>query len=176
MSPAMFDSDAFDRLPLWAQVLLGSRMVRRAVLALPPDVPASQRDRWLAGLDAIDLCARDGAWSKEQRPIVAAANRVQPVVNGGSAGEAFHWIADATHAAHDSLDLGAAETACTNGVRNAIAACAQSPGMTGLQATILAASDLDLLQFACSESRVGRYDGVGEGVLSRLPPVHAPGS
>jgi len=171
---AIFELETFDRLPLWAQVLLASRMVRRAVLALPADVTVSQRDRWLAGLDAIDRSARDGTWSQDDRRAMGVASRMQPVVNGGKVAEAYHWAADATHAAHDSTDFAAAETACTAGVRNAIAHASESPGMSPLQARIFMAGDLDLLRFACEESRIGRYDGLGTAVLSRLTPVHPP--
>src|SRR5258705_95786 len=81
---------------------------------------------------------------------------------------ASQLVADAAHAAEDSTDFSAAESSCVGSIGRCLDAAASSKGMNPLQARILIASDLDLIRFACQEARIGRYDGVGDQVLSRL--------
>lgn len=162
-------------LPLWAQVLLAARMAHRAALAAPPTVPAAQRAALVAGCEAIVRCARAGERLKAELNTIRLAVDVQPVADLHGATLSLQAAADAAHAAHDSTDFSAAETACVNSAGNAVRHASLAKGLNPLQASIFAAGDLDLLRFACEESRIGRYDALGDAVLGRLPPVNAPG-
>jgi hypothetical protein len=172
MGSAMFELDTVRELPLWAQVLMASRMARRAVLAMPATVSESTRTVLLAGCDAMDRCAAAGEWSKGERAAVKKAMDHQPAGDAQGAKEAVYYAADATHAAHDSLDFSAAESACVGSVQRAMSAAAGAKGLQKLQVLVFMASDLDSVRFACKECGVGRYDGVGAGVMGRLAPVH----
>lgn len=172
MGHAIFELDSIGKLPLWAQVLMASRMARRAVLALPKAAPAKTRTALLEGCDAIERCAVAGSWSSEEK-VVRKAMELRPSGVAHWAGEAVYLAGDAAHAANDSLDFSAAESACEGSVWRAIQAAAHS-GMNPLQAATLMAADLNVLRFACEESRVGRYDGLGKGVMGRMFPVYAP--
>lgn len=174
MAGAIFELDAIKDLPLWAQVLIASRMARRAALWLPPDAKPAARNVILAGCDAIDRCAQAGQWLAAEKPAIKEAGDQSLSGRAYQAGQAFYFAADATHAAHDSLDFSAAESACVGSAFKAVACAAESPGLTPLQARIFAAADLDQLRFACKEAGVGRYDGLGTQVMSRLAPVHPP--
>jgi hypothetical protein len=174
MPNAIFELDTIKDLPLWAQVLMASRMVRRAVLALPPGVPESGPRILLAGCDAMDQCAKAGQNLRSEKAAIGRAERFQPSTITHAAALAMECAADATLAAEASLDFGAAEVACVNSAQRAMTHASESPGLAPLQAQIFMAADLDLLRFACKEARVGRYDGLGEAVFGRMTPVHPP--
>lgn len=174
MGSALFELDTIKTLPLWAQVLMASRMVRRAVLWLPMDVPESGPRILLAGCDGMDRCAKAGQNLGSEKEAIARAKRFQPSTVTHAAAVAMGWAADAVLAAEASLDFGAAETACVNSAHQAMAHSMESPGLTPLQARTYMAGDLDLLRFACEEARVGRYDGLGDAVFGRLLPIYPP--
>lgn len=174
MEGRIFEVDTYGDLPLWAQVLMASRLVRRAALWLPDDVPEETRQTLLAACDAMDRCAIAGEWLKAERAVVEQAANMDPVADACGAVSAMYYAADATHAAHDSLDFSAAESACTSSAGKAMAEAGKSTGLNPLQVRIFAAADVDLLRFACKEAGVGRYDGLGNGVMERLCPVYPP--
>ena len=58
-------------LPLWAQVSIASRSVRRAVLAAAPD---NEKRLLVRALDAMDCCVEYGSWEpREERALQAVA-------------------------------------------------------------------------------------------------------
>lgn len=174
MSHAIFELDTIRDLPLWAQVLIASRLCRRAVLWLATDTPTCTRDCLLAGCDAIDRCVQLGQRPEAELEVIKRAVDHEPPRGAECASTAIYYGADAAFAAESSLDFEAAESACTGSVRNTIAAVAGQDTLTPMQVHIFAAADLDLLRFACKESGVGRYDGLSSAVLGRLTPIHAP--
>lgn len=174
MGSALFEIDAIKDLPLWGQVYIASRMIRRALYVLPASAPETLRKTYEAGCDAIDRCAEAGEWLKSEKPAIKRAGDCKPIRATSQIASAFHYVADATHAAHDSLDFSAAETSSVRSSYTAIGLAACSPGLNALQATIFAASDLDQLRFACKEGNVGRYDGLGSHVIGRMAPIHPP--
>lgn len=174
MSARIFETDLYRELPLWAQVLMASRLVRRAALWLPDDVPEQTRRLLLEGCDAMDRCAIAGERLKAEQAVIEKAAGIQPVADACAAVNAMYYAADATHAAHDSLDFSAAESACTSSVGKAMAEVEKSRGLNPLQVRIFAASEVDQLRFACKEAGVGKYDRLGTEVMQRLCPVHPP--
>ncbi|MFT3684551.1 MAG: hypothetical protein QM783_06410 [Phycisphaerales bacterium] len=170
----LFDFNSHETLPLWAQVLLASRMTRRAALWMPRSVSTRAREALVAGCDALDRCTVAGSVLADAKEALRKATSFDP--DGGSYGAAtaMYYALDAAHAAESSLDFSAAETACTASVGRAIAAAADGPGLNPLQARIFITSDVDLLAFGCKEAGIGRYDGVGPHVPQRLTPVHPP--
>jgi hypothetical protein len=147
--------DAFAGLPLWAMVLLAARAVRRAALTRPTD----ERKPLVEGCDLLADAALAGELDQSYR--------FEP--DSGAVGLALEAAVDAARAAEASLDFSAAETACFNSTRRALAYAAQSAD-TPLQAAIRAASDVDLLRFATDEFGIGRYDPLTPDVLARLTP------
>lgn len=159
-------------LPLWAQALMASRLTRRAVLAMVGDnkLAVADRDVLIAGCDAIDRCAALGQYREAEGELIRSAVAWVPTRRADSLAQAMYWAADAALAANDASDFSAAETACMNSTKQAIAHAAQSPGMNPLQARMYIAGDIDLLRFACGEFRVGRYDALGQ-VMGRLTTI-----
>lgn len=174
MPEALFDIGVHRGMPLWAQVLAASRMARRAALALPRDVPEASREALLAGCEALDRCCAAGERLSAEMPAIVRARDLRPAGALEGAVAVFRSAADAAHAAQDSLDFSAAESACEGSVGRALHEAGGAVGLNPLQARVLAASDVDVLAFNCREFRVGRYDGVGREVMQRLHPVHPP--
>jgi hypothetical protein len=171
---AIFQLERIEQLPLWAQVLIASRAARRAALSLPESTPAHIRSALAEACDQLDTSAKRGDFTAEARRAGKRASAIRATRATEHAIESLRAAADAALAANDSLDFSAAERACTTSTFAAIARAAESPGLSPLQMRIFAASDLDQLRFACGESRIGRYDGLGLHVLSRMAPVHPP--
>lgn len=174
MAPTIFELDAIRDLPLWAQVLIASRLCRRATLWLVQDTPPKASSLLLAGCDAVDRCALYGQRPKDEIAIIEHAIEYQPSRDAQPAFAAMYYTADAAMAAEASLDFEAAESACTQSVLKAMASVAEQNTLSPIQARIFAAADLDLLRFACKENNIGRYNGLGTAVFRRLIPVTAP--
>jgi hypothetical protein len=173
MSPALFELDQISQLPLWAQVLLASRMVRRAALSLGERLADAEGQRRLAGCDALDRATLAGSWSQQRQALeTACAGSVGR--HGREVAEALRLAADAAHAATDATDFEAAERACCASARRAMDEACRVYTFTPLQARILLAADFDLIRFSCGEARIGRYDALTADVLQRLVPVRAP--
>lgn len=177
MPQGIFEHDSIRELPLWGRVLCAARAARRYVLALPADRPREVRALLLSACDAAETCVRAGACGGRERDVMADGQEARGGASVEAAAEIVGWMADAAHAAHDALDFGAAEGACTNSAMNAIVLAgskAKLVGMTPLQFSILAASDVDQLLFVCGERRVGTYGALDNEVFARITPVHAP--
>lgn len=171
--PALFALDDIEKLPLFAQAFLASRMARRAIFFLPDDVKADDRAAMLAICDALDLTARAGSAPMEGlRPHY---DRAQSLRNGGAgqAAEALYWAIDAAGAAHAANDF-PVDATCIRDVQNALAAASGAHGLSPLQVRVYAAADLDQLRFACAEAGVGRYNALGDQVMGRMAPVYPP--
>jgi len=153
LRPARYDPLA--ELPLWALVLLAARAVRRAALTLPP----GEQEPLLEGCDRLVDGALAGGLERGYRYDCGSG----PVALGLEA------AVDAARAAEASLDFSAAETACLNSAKRALAYAAQSAD-TSVQAAILVDSDVNLLRFATDEFGIGRYDPLTSDVLARLTP------
>lgn len=174
MASAIFELEKIGELPLWAQVLIASRVAKRAVLALPKNVEAATRATLLEGCDAIERCAVAGEWIKEERPAIQRAMDLQPSGAASAVGMALYYAADAAHAAHDSLDFSAAQSACVSSAWKSMQAAMGGAGLNPLQVMTYMAADLETVRFACKEGNVRTYDGVGKYVMERICPVYAP--
>ncbi len=172
--PYAFEPQQFGALPLWGQVLLAARLVRRAVLAASEDLSPAAREFVLGCCDTIEECAKQGhgTTSLEKAPsrvdglIAAAAGGARPVLRG------LYYAIDAARAAEAANDF-PVDATVTNSAREAIAAIAQDPRVSALQVSILLAGDLDQVRFTCGEARIGTYDGLTNYVFERITPVHA---
>ena len=169
-------------LPNFAQALVAVRLVQRAVLAR---YPAEDAERALveSALDAAFQCIRDGQGNFRHKPLFDRAmslrdlldehrNLREHVRNG------LWWAIDSVNAADMANDFPVDGTA-TRSAQSAIAALGEDRNLSRLQMTILLASDIDQLLFACGEvdklpskRLASKYEGVGDHVLSRLAPVH----
>lgn len=158
-------------LPLWAQVLAASRIVRRAAMAVLPHGPES--DIIYRGLDALDSCTECG-WSDsgDKSALDAAANlRDRGRRETATIREAMFWAVDACRAAIDAESF-PSDAAVTNSAANAILSLSEGRQFSSTQVQAVAAADLDLLRFACREVPMMKYAPVSSHVLSRLTPVH----
>lgn len=172
MTHPIFELDQFKDLPLWAQVLMASRLVRRVLARIPSTNEQRAIQVLTAGCDALDACAAQGQVPSDLNEPIRIANSFQPTGTMHSPTVALACAIDAAKAAEASLDFSAAETACSNSIAKSFAWASEAPGMTPLQARILLAADLDLLRFNCKEFNVGRYDAIPKGVFERLIPAN----
>jgi hypothetical protein len=173
--PVDFDKDRFAALPLWGQVLLASRMVRRGALAMfDGDAFIAMRDVVTGACDAIERCAVAGGDTGAVMPVFKRAmalrdSRVPSAVE--ACAQSIWWAIDAARCAEAAMDF-PVDATVTNSARNAMGALAADRRVNSLQLFILAAADLDQIAFACSEVHIGKYDGVTAHVIGRLAPVH----
>lgn len=184
---ARFDASKMSELPLWSQVLVATRMLRRAAKTLlPPAVTATvtgspgPHEQIDSVCDRLDRAAIHGQLSSAERQ--AAKHTEETFGNLHAPGHnqraldtlamMMHWCIDCAHAADSAQDF-PIDATITADLQRVLAQFAAHPGVNSLQITITLAGDLDLVHFACEEIRVGRYNGVTDHVMGRLPPVHA---
>jgi hypothetical protein len=172
--PAIFELETFPDIPLWGQVLIAARMVRRGALAMLPGAPARIREVVTSACDAVERCAERGeSRTPERRAFERAISLRDEHAPGYSAVcVSAWWMVDAARAAEAANDF-PIDAVVTSSARGAVAALAQDPRVVALQVTVLFAGDLDLVRFACAECGVGKYSGLTAHVSSRLAPVHA---
>lgn len=171
---AIFELDQIKDLPFWAQVLIASRMARRAALWLPANVPQTTRDTLVAACDALDRCAQTGTHASEDTAAIKRADDLPDNAIIHAAAETLRWAADAALAAHDTQDFGAADAACINSSKQAMNWAMQSPGLNPLQVRVFAAADLDTLRFTCKESGVGATTHWAKTSWAASPPSIRP--
>lgn len=173
--PAIFELDKFRDLPLWAQALTASRMVRRAALAMLPAPPDPEHALVAKACDAIDACAQQGGGNHRVAPLLRRAMDLRDKDDAHAdrrpLREALWWAVDAANAADRAQDFPIDGTV-TMSAMNAVRSLAGDPRVNALQLTVLFAADFDQTRFACQEARVGRYDALTGHVASRLAPVH----
>lgn len=170
-------------LPNFAQALVAIRMIRRGVLAKFPE-PSAERDLVLNACDAAETCAKEGGGTFRHQALFdqVMALRYEPDGRRGdqpALRAAAWWAIDAINAADNAQDFPIDETV-TRSARQAVVALGEDRELNRLQISILLASDIDQLLFACDEAGrlpaknlAGKYEGLGQHVLSRLAPVHA---
>jgi hypothetical protein len=168
---AILELDRFGELPLWAQVLAATRMVRRAALALHdlrdgPTVALVEES--CAALER-SATAGDIVGSDLSQLELAKALRDHSGP-GATVGEALWWAIDAAGAAQAAQDF-PVDATVTNSAFNAIRTIAADDRFNALQVRIVLAADFDLLRFASQKSGVGTYDGL-KAAVGNLPPVH----
>jgi hypothetical protein len=170
MPNAIFELDQYARLPLWAQVLMATRLIRRALRELPAGDDAAVR-LMEAACDAATQCANAGSMSRALEKQLRDGTAYTPTARTVELWSATYYLTDAAAAAQASESFSAADAACTSSVGQVFAHVSESTGMSPLRVRILVAGDLDLLRFACGESRVGTYDPIPDDVLLRLTPA-----
>lgn len=178
--PILADSAQLEALPLCGQALLGARMIRRAVMAVMSEATHSadaERELMMRVCDTIEACARDGTGTQNAKPLFAEARALRDLRDRfaserGPLRHALWWVIDASRAADLAQEL-PFEGCVTPALLNAVAALGTDRRINRLQITILLAGDLDLIAFSCGEAGIGRFEGVTNYVLERLPPVHA---
>src|SRR4051794_3358179 len=102
--------DQFDKLPLWGQVLVASRLVRRRALTLPTEIKGGRiavREVVLAACDAIEQCCVDGGGTTHvakalQQGMDLRGHRID---EAESLGEAIWYAIDACRAAEAAYDF-----------------------------------------------------------------------
>ncbi len=174
MPPRIFEIEKYAELPLWAQVLIASRIARRAIVELPTTVTQKDYDQFVSVCDSLDECAIRGERSAEAKSLFDKQLRYQPSRDSTAASQALYYAIDAAHAAESSMDFEAAESACTGSVYKAIAAAAESAFMNPIRIAIFVAADIDQLNFACKSGAAHRYYGLGKEVVGNMIPVHPP--
>ena len=130
VDPLADPAPAIERLPLWAQVMLAARLIRRAIGDQSAFVPACETliDGWL-------LLGGEHGWHRG----VLDVHRLPATAATGSLRAALEAALDAAFAAETSLDFSAAETACTSSAR------ARSRGVPGAEPEPAASPDVLVL-------------------------------
>lgn len=160
-------SEQIGELPVWMQVLVASRAVRRVVSTCKDGIDKRIMTK---ALDAVDSCAAYGfcEWQEERAMQAATARRGRGEPETTAVREAVFWAVDACMAAEASRDF-PSDSAVTDGALNAISAICGDPRYSATRIEELAAADLDVLRSAVRESRLMAYAPVPESLLSRLP-------
>lgn len=173
---------AFEELPYFAQALVAIRMVRRAVLGKYEQGDA-ERQRVCDILDIAERCCAAGN-IHPHKPLLKELMSLRDLYDARRSERAdirlaLWWASDAVLAADASQDF-AIDGTCPRSARSAIATLGEDRELNRVQISILLASDVDQMLFACGEvgklpskNIAARYEGVGSHVLGRLAPVHA---
>ncbi|MBL9030418.1 MAG: hypothetical protein JNM80_01750 [Phycisphaerae bacterium] len=152
-------------LPLWAQALVAVRMARRVALAL---LAGADLDLAHRACDAIEACAAEGDGTHRHKALFGRLGDRR----GTSAAFESLWLAADSACAAEAANDFPVDAIVTASAWRSIAAAADDPRISRIQVAVLLAADLDLVRFACAESGVQTYAGLGPAVLSRLTPTH----
>ena len=166
---------ALGELPLWAQVLVASRMLQRAALAMQAEWPGALRDLVDPVVAAMQDCAREGGNVHRRQALFdhALAQRHADTGTRTAPFRGMLWYAiDATRAADAAQDFPIDATVAQSTLR-ALRELVADARVTPLQVLVLLAGDIDQLRYACDEARVDRYAALPAHVFLRLAPVHA---
>ena len=166
MSHALLNAAAADieSLPIFARVLLASRLARRATLWLAGGGHERVRAGLIVSCDAVERCVLGG-----DAPAFEVLDLPYPP---GVLTFIVEACEEACAAARDAA-AGDGE-ACSGHVRVSLAASLESKGFNRIQGAIFLAGDLSQIVFACGEMRIGRHQPLTRQVLERLIPVHPP--
>lgn len=172
----------FATLPNFAQALLALRMVQRSVLAKYA-VQDDERSLIQSAVTAAVQCVRDGHGNFRHETLFKKAMALRDLTNVHQqerecVRSALWWAIDSTNAAEMANEFPVDPTV-TRSAQTAIATLGEDRELSRMQITILLASDIDQLLFACSEvdklpskRLAAKYEGLGDHVLSRLAPPH----
>lgn len=172
----------FATLPNFAQALLALRMVQRGVLAKYTE-QNEERSLIQSAVTAAVQCVRDGHGNFRHAALFKQAMALRDLLDTHRPDRecvrsALWWAIDSTNAAEMANEFPVDPTV-TRSAQTAIATLGEDRELSRMQITILLASDIDQLLFACSEvdklpSRrlAAKYEGLGDHVLSRLAPTH----
>jgi hypothetical protein len=170
--------DQLPSLPLFAQALVASRLVRRAVLAVLTEASAHEtqqdpplRNTFLGACDAVDRVAYRGQGIEAERAVFDRARQQPLAADARMLAPALEHAVNAAEGAVAAYDF-PVDHAVHASLQRCIAALADDPRVNPVQLAVLIAADADLLGFACQEAGVGTYDGLGDHVKGRLTPVH----
>lgn len=171
--PSRFlDLSGIDQLPLWAQVTLAARLVRRMAMGWR-DLTVKQREPMLHAADRMLSAASSRACSPEDRDAFAMAFDHATSLKADALALALFHAGAATSAAMRADETSWGDSTTVASVRKALLAACQAAQFGQLQVRIAIAADADLLAFACSEQGLGRLDAMTPHVFGRLPLVHA---
>ena len=163
MSHALLNAAAADieSLPIFARVLLASRLARRATLWLAGGGHEVVRAGLIASCDAVERCVLGGEAPAFEVPDLPYPPGVLTFI--------VEACEEACAAARDAATGDGA--ACSGHVRASLAASLDSKGFNRIQGAIFLAGDLSQIVFACGEMRIGRDQPLTRQVLERLIPV-----
>ncbi len=166
------DLSGVDQLPLWAQVTLAARLVRRMTLGWR-DLTVAQREPMLQAADRMLSAAGSRVYTPEDRAASAMACDHATSLKADALALTLFHAGDATFAAMRADETSWGDATAVASVRKALLAACQAAQFGELQVRIAIAADADLLAFACGEQSLGRLDAMTPHVFGRLPPVHA---
>jgi hypothetical protein len=174
--------EQFASLPNFAQALVALRMVHRAALAKYP-ANDSEKELIESALAAAGQCVRDGQGNFRHKALFHRAMALRDLFDERRKDRervrsGLWWAIDATNAAEMANEF-PVDATVTRSARSAIAVLGEDRELSRMQITILLASDIDQILFACGEvdklpskRLASKYEGVGDHVLGRLAPVH----
>lgn len=166
---------ALGELPLSAQVLIASRLLQRAALAMQSALPTALRDLIDLAIAAMQDCAGTRGQVHRHRTLFEHAMAQRDVEATDQSGpiRGMLWYAiDATRAADAAQDFPVDATVMHSTLKS-LSALTADARVVPLQLHVLMAADIDLLAHACTEARVDRYAALPDAVFQRLAPVHA---
>ncbi len=170
---AIFELDQFGQLPLWAQVLLVARMVRRAKLSFETLLAAHAVTLVDEACTVLERSAEQGDIARADEEKLEEGKTLRDQAGPVAlVGESLWWVIDAAGAAQAAQDF-PVDATVTNSALNAIRSIAADDRFNSLQIQVVMAGDFDLLRFACKEAGIGTYNGLTTAVAGNLPPLHA---
>lgn len=179
--------EQFASLPNFAQALVALRLVHRAALtkygAAGPEADP-ERELIESAIAAACQCVRDGHGNFRHEALFQRAMALRDLFDEHRplrecVRVGLWWAIDSVNAADMASDFPVDGTV-TRSAQSAIAALGEDRELSRMQMTILLASDIDQLLFACGEvdklpakRLAAKYEGLGDHVFGRLAPVHA---
>ncbi|MFO0858747.1 MAG: hypothetical protein U0640_15490 [Phycisphaerales bacterium] len=159
-------------LPLWAQVLVAARAVRRAVLVSD----TAPKERRLAACEAIERCVAQGHATSHEREALRRARDWQPTVHQHMLSLAVRQTIASADAAEASYDIAGAELQCERAAANVINAQCEDISLESQVVRACVNTDIQALTLACQQSKFSRYDAIPQNVLEALPRIdtHSP--
>lgn len=169
---SVLDLDSLNRLPLWGQVLIAARMLKRALLAMSGTMPAAAVLHVQALVDAIEHCSAGGGPARPCLQAFEAVASAPKTCETSALIEAARLAVDAARAAEAAHDF-PVDATVTQSCLASLRALSADARVLPVQIAVLLGGDIDLVRFVASEAGIDRFAPLGRGFPERLLPVHA---
>jgi hypothetical protein len=170
--PSSFlDFSRIGTLPLWGQVAIAARLVRRMALGWP-NLSDAERAPILDASDRMVAATRSRSCGDEDHAIFQKAFDHAAALGADSLAMTLYYAGDATLSAMRADETSWGDSTAVMSAQKALkAACTEAP-FGPLQVRAVVSADADLIAFACGEVGIGRLDALTPHVFGRMLPTN----